>query len=316
MRAMLKSAGIESYLLAISAHDRTFVRTEWPSPNQFNHMILAVRVADGTNAPTVVTTPAGRLLLSDPTSETTPMGDLPGFEQGSFALLCAADRGMLLRMPIVKPDDNLIDLTIQGTLSAAGDFTGSLSSVRTGQSADMQRAEHFYRTAEEFRTQLEQSLGRTLRSAAISNVQVQDVFDDNSFRVKTDLSSQAYGQLMQRRLLVFGASVLEPPGPAFAHNSNRTEPILLRPAVYRKHVKIRLPQGFSIDEMPDSVKKDSDFARFSISYKHEGDDLLVEEELRTEQVTLPAGDYQRVKKFFDTFDGADQQQAVLLKAGS
>ncbi len=61
---------------------------------------------------------------------------------------------------------------------------------------------------------------------------------------------------------------------------------------------------------------DSDFARYSITYKHDGDELLVEEELRTEQVTLPATDYQRVKKFFDNFDGADQQRAVLLKAGS
>ncbi|MGA8030268.1 MAG: DUF3857 domain-containing protein, partial [Bryobacteraceae bacterium] len=44
MRAMLKAAGIQSYLVAISAQDRNFVRAEWPSPTQFNHMILAIHV--------------------------------------------------------------------------------------------------------------------------------------------------------------------------------------------------------------------------------------------------------------------------------
>lgn len=315
MRAMLRSAGIESYLVAISAHDRTFVRQEWPSAEQFNHMILGVRVSDSTDVPTVITAPVGRLLMFDPTSEATPMGDLPGFEQGSYALLMAGDQGGLIKMPVVKPETNLIDLTIQGNLSGAGEFTGSVASIRTGQPADAERGAHLYRTAEQFRTDLERLISHTVKSPAISNLEIQDHFDDNRFSLKLDLSSPGYGQLMQERLLVFGASVLEPPGPTFEHSPNRTEPILLRSGVYRKHVRIKLPRGFALDELPDSVNKDSDFGHFSITYKHDGDDLLMEEELTTEQSTLPASDYQRVKKFFDLFDGADQQKAVLLKAG-
>jgi len=39
----------------------------------------------------------------------------------------------------------------------------------------------------------------------------------------------------------------------------------------------------------------------------------MEEELKTEGMTLPAERYGDVKKFFDEFNGADQQQAVLIK---
>ena len=120
MRAMLKAAGMQSYLVAIFSGDRSYVREEWPSPHQFDHMILAVRVSDGTSTPTVMTSAAGRLLLFDPTSETTPMGDLPWSEQGSWALLCAGPQGALLKVPVTKPEANLVDTTVEGILSEIG----------------------------------------------------------------------------------------------------------------------------------------------------------------------------------------------------
>lgn len=316
MRSMLKAAGIQSYLVAIYAEDRTFVREQWPSPEQFNHMILAVRVSDSTDAPTALSSSLGRLLLFDPTDPVTPLGDLPWFEQGSFALLCAGEQGTLFKMPAVKTDANLVDVTVKGQLTPAGDLSASYSSNRTGQMAAVIRGEHVYTTPDEFRALLERTLSRTVKSASISNLEIQDAFEQNAFQVKLDFASQRYGQLMQQRLLVFSPSVLEPPGPNLSHSSKRTAPIILRGGVYRKHVRLKLPPGFKIDEMPDAAHLQEDFARFSISFRQEGDELMVEEELTTEPVTLPAEDYRRVKKFFDQFDGADQQRAVLVKNDS
>jgi len=64
-------------------------------------MIVAVHVADTVAAPTVINAPTLKqhLLIFDPTSEATPLGDLPWYEQGSFALLMAGDEGDMLRMP-------------------------------------------------------------------------------------------------------------------------------------------------------------------------------------------------------------------------
>ena len=241
------------------------------------------------------------------------MGYLPWFEQGSFALLCAGQQGALLKMPVTKPQANLMEVTIEGKLSGAGDLSASLASKRTGQSADMERALHFYNTADEFRTGIERTLARTVKAASISNLDVQDAFEENAFRVKLDFASQGYGQLMQNRLLVFGPSILEPPGPNFSHSLKRSEPIILRAATYRKHTRIKLPPGFTVDEMPEAAKMESDFAKFTVTFRQEADELMVEEELTTEAVTLPAEEYPHVKKFFDQFDGADQQRAVLVK---
>lgn len=316
MRSMLKAAGIQSYLVAIHAEDRTFVREQWPSPEQFNHMIVAVRVTEASDAPTVMTTNLGRLLFFDPTDVATPLGDLPWFEQGSFALLCAGDQGTLVKMPVVKTDANLVDVTVEGKLSATGDLSASYSSKRTGQAAAAIRGEHLYSTPDEFRAQIERSLSRTVKTASISNVAVDDGFKQNAFTLKLDFASQRYGQLMQQRLLVFSPSVVEPPGPNLSHSSKRTAPIVLKGAVYRKHIRIQLPAGFTVDEMPDAANMQEDFGRFSVTFQQKAGELMVEEELTTEPVTVPAEDYRRVKKFFDQFDGADQQRAVLMKSDS
>jgi transglutaminase superfamily protein len=77
MRAMLKAIGIQSYLVSIYSGDPTFVREEWPSPQQFNHCIIAVKLADATQAATVINHPSlGRLLIFDPTDDNTPVGEI------------------------------------------------------------------------------------------------------------------------------------------------------------------------------------------------------------------------------------------------
>ena len=57
MRAMLKTLKIDSYPIAIYSGDASFVRSEWASPRQFNHAIIAVKVSDATTSPTVLDHP-------------------------------------------------------------------------------------------------------------------------------------------------------------------------------------------------------------------------------------------------------------------
>jgi hypothetical protein len=316
MRAMLKAVGIEANLVAIFSGDPTFVREEWASPEQFNHMIVAVRVSESTQAPAIVTNALGRLLIFDPTSTTTRMGDLPWYEQGSWALLCAGPQGTLAKMPLLRPEASLMDVSLEGALNGDGDLSAAVTSRRTGQSADMERLQRLYATPEEFRQRLERMLARTVRAASISGLDVQDSPDNDAFRLTLNFSSHRYGQLMQQRLLVFSPAILEPPGPNFPRVAARTAPIVLRAAVYRKHTRVKLPAGFTVDEMPDNAKMETDFGRFALTFRQEGDELMLEEELITNGVTLPAEKYSEVKKFFDRFDGADQQQAVLVKKGA
>ena len=116
---MFKAAGVQSYLLDIYSGDRTHVHEEWPS-DQFNHMILAAKVSDSVSAATVIPSPLGRLLIFDPTDQKTPVGDLPWDEQGSYALLLANEHGDIIKMPVIKPEANLDEISVEATLLLDG----------------------------------------------------------------------------------------------------------------------------------------------------------------------------------------------------
>jgi transglutaminase-like putative cysteine protease len=314
MRALLKAAGIESYLVGIYYGDRTYVREEWPSPSQFNHMIIAVRVSNETSGQTVVEAPRlGRVLLFDPTSETTPMGDLPWREQGSFALLMAGDKGNILKMPSTPPEANSMDVTVSAELASGGALEVSCALLLHGQAADEARARKFYENAETYLRQVLGFFSERASGITLSKLDSSDQFDENNFRLNLAAGSPAYGQLMQRRLLVFNPSILQPDRRMFPVNETRAEPIVLRAETYRKHVRIKLPAGFTIDELPQAVKRHSEWGEFSITFEQKAGELLMEEDLKIDAATLPPDHYKEVKKFFDEFSGADQQQAVLLK---
>ena len=54
---MLKAAGIESWPVSIFSGDPLFVRAEWPTPQQFNHCILAILAPAGYAADAVIDDP-------------------------------------------------------------------------------------------------------------------------------------------------------------------------------------------------------------------------------------------------------------------
>src|SRR5882724_1390388 len=121
MRALLKAAGVDSYEVAIYSGDRNFVRREWPTPMQFNHAIIAVKVSPETKLPTVVDVARlGRLLIFDPTDPITPVGGLPREEQGSYALVIASSDGDLVKMPELPLASNRIERSVEVEWNANG----------------------------------------------------------------------------------------------------------------------------------------------------------------------------------------------------
>lgn len=315
MRSMLKAAGIDSYLVAIYSGDRTHVHPEWPSPTQFNHMIIAVHVSEGIKVPTAIEAPmlGEKVLIFDPTSEITPLGDMPWYEQGSFALVMAGEKGGMLQMPVLSPEANETDVQISGELSGSGALKADYALMEAGQYADHERALKLYRATTEYRQHLESLFSEGMKSANISGIAYDDTSGGRSYNIKAHLESDAYGQKMGGGLLVIGASFMTPFGPTFPVTSSREEAIVLRAGLHRKHIRLKLPEGYKVDELPSPLDEKTPWGQFSVNYKQEQGTLLVEEAVRTEAVTLPPDQYNQVKKFFDDAYGADAQQAVLTK---
>ncbi|MGB7924459.1 MAG: DUF3857 domain-containing protein [Pyrinomonadaceae bacterium] len=314
MRAMLRAVRIPSYMVAIYSGDRAYVREEWASPQQFNHAIIAIKVGDETQAPTVLQHPSlGRLLIFDPTDEATPVGSLPDDEQGSLALVVAGDAGALLRMPVTPPEANRLDRQTEVSLAPDGSITASVQEHAAGQSAADFRREFRQLSRPDYTKMIEGWVTRGATGAKVSKVEPKDNAADASFALNVEFVAPAYGQLMQGRLLIFKPTIVSRRESLFLTEARRKHPVILEPYAYTETVRVHLPAGFDVDELPDALKIDTSFGTYATTYDVKDGNLVFTRALVQRSVTVPVEEYQKVRSFYERIRAAEQSPVVLAK---
>jgi Domain of Unknown Function with PDB structure (DUF3857) len=314
MRTMLREAGLTAFPLAIYSGDRDYVQPGWPSPHQFNHMIVAIRVGPETKAPAIVDSPAaGRLLIFDPTDSHTAVGDLPDHEQGSHALLIAGDAGRLLRMPHVSAESNRTERRIQATLAADGSFKATVQETSLGQAAATERRWFRDRSPDDYRKLIESWVTHGVRSSTVSKVSPKDDSRAGRFDLLVEFEAPQYGQLMQKRLLIFKPAPVSRREATFFVEPSRKYPIVLGANSFVETVNISLPSGFRVDELPETISLETNYGAYSTSCKVANGELVFTRSLTQRAATVPASEYEQVRHFFNQVGAADQVPVVLVK---
>jgi Domain of Unknown Function with PDB structure (DUF3857)/Transglutaminase-like superfamily len=314
MRAMLKVVGIVAIPVSIFSGDANYVRAGWPSPQQFNHCIIAVKVSDQTQASTIIEHPTlGRLLIFDPTDEQTPIGDLPFYLQGSLALIDAKTETELVKMPVTPPEMNQLERIATLALQADGGIAGTIEEQANGQTAVRFRTEYRRLSKPEYTGMIERWLTTGATSARLNKMEQSDNTSDGRFTLNVEFSAQMYGQLMQGRLLVFKPAVVSRREGLSLTASTRKHPVVLRANAYSETVKVQLPAGFTVDEVPDAVKIETPFGSYVTSYEVKNNELVFKRKLSQQAVTIAAADYESVRKFFESIRAAENAPVVLAK---
>lgn len=314
MRALLKAVKIEAYPVAIFSGDRTFVREEWASPRQFNHCIIAVKVSSETNAPTIINDPAlGRLMIFDATDPYTPVGDLPDYLQGSFALIAAGGNGKLLKMPVTPPEANGMNRSVEMIISPGGDLSGVIREQAFGQSASFARRLLRGIPAASYNKMIESWVVRGISTARVGKIMPEDKTSENRFNLDVELNAPVYAQLMQNRLLVFKPVVVDRLNSLWLTENTRTHPVVMESNSFNETAVFKLPAGFIVDEMPDAVNLETPFGKYSTSYEVKENSLVFKRSLLLNYATIPVEKYAAVKDFFVKIRSAEQAPVVLLK---
>ena len=90
-------------------------------------------------------------------------------------------------------------------------------------------------------------------------------------------------------------------------------PYMIDAQAYTETVKVKLPAGFAVDEMPDPTKIETAFGRYSAAYEVKGDTLIFARSLKLNRATVPADKYDTVMTFFGNVRSAEQSPVVLIK---
>jgi hypothetical protein len=314
MRAMLKAINIKAYLVSIYSGDPNYVRPDWPSPHQFNHCIIAVAIPDETRVATSVShPPLGKLLIFDPTDPHTPVGDLPGHEQGSYALIEAGEQGALLQMPVTPPEANMLTRTVEVTLGPEGAIDAKVREQSVGQAAVRERGPYRELARKDYVKSIERWITRGATGAEVSKVEPVDNSATGSFSLDVEFSAPHYGQSMQGRLLVFKPAVVSRREGLILTNATRRYPVVLNSSAYSETIKFRLPAGFEVDELPDELKMDTPFGSYQTSYAVKDGHLNFSRKLTVKSGTIPASEYGKVRVFFEKMGAAEQSPVVLAK---
>ncbi len=314
MRALLKSAGISAYMVSIFSGDRSYVHPDWPSPQQFNHAIIAIKIPDSIQLGPVVTHPRlGRLLIFDPTDPYTPLGDLPEDEQGSYALIDSADRGALLQMPLLAASANRVESVVDAKVSPQGALEAARDVSYFGQSASDWRASFERTSASEMRTHMERSLAWTVGSVKLGAFTHKDVRDEGRLEMHAEYAAEQFGHSMQGRLLVVKPGVLGAGGRYSFPAKERELPIVLHAAEWHSTVHLRVPEGFKVDEVPEPVSLGGAYGKYQASWTPGGNEVLFRQSLEVNDITAPAADYKSVRDFFDHVYGAESAPVVLMR---
>jgi Domain of Unknown Function with PDB structure (DUF3857)/Transglutaminase-like superfamily len=314
MRALLKSLGVESYPVLIFSGDPNYVQPEWPSPQQFNHCIIAVKVSDETQTSTIVKHPSlGRLMIFDPTDDDTPIGDLPDHEQGSYALIVAGEAGELMKMPVTPPEANRMERAVEAELSVDGTLTAKVSERSFGQAAVEERRIFKRAARPQYVKLLERWITQTAPSANVLKSEPTDDAREGKFALDVEFKSPNYAQLMRGRLMVFKPAIVSRRSSVFLTEAKRKHPVVLDSEAYDETVRIKLPEGFDVDEMPDAVEVNQPFGNYAAKCEVKDGHLVFRRSMTLKAGMIPVEQYASVRGFFAQILAVEQTPVVLVK---
>jgi hypothetical protein len=114
-----------------------------PAHDGFNHVILAIKLPDDANDPSLIAVmqhpKLGRILFFDPTNDLTPFGQIGGYLQANYGLLVTPEGGELVELPQQPSAMNSTQRVGKLTIDANGKLKGDVEEVRLGDQARSER---------------------------------------------------------------------------------------------------------------------------------------------------------------------------------
>ena len=318
LSSMLSQIGVKSYYMVIHATRGIFLE-KTPPNSLFNHMILVIQMPEASfpqKLPAMFEHPKlGHLLIFDPTNDMVPLGQLPYYEQDSFGLLVTDSGGELIHLPVTTPDLNKIHRNAKLTLLPDGTLQGEIEEVRSGYLAMLGREYLQHQTQNDRKKMLEHFWGPNLGGFQIDTFNLEnenDIDKDLVLRYKFTASHYAKtaGPLLLVRPRVLGEmagafDVTKPRHYAYEFDA---------PFLRSDSVEITLPEGYTVDELPEPAKAVFPFAEYTSKAEKDGNVLKYNREYKMQTTQVPVERIEQLRKLFAQIGTDEKNMAVLKKA--
>ncbi len=316
--SMLQAAGIRAHYLHVDTR-RGIIDPAAPSLYG-NHVITAIEMPDGEKDPrlqALVKAPDGKMLLIfDPTDEETPVGLIRTQLQGAWGNIADGQDSRVLQMPVLSATTAGLIRKGNFTLAPDGSLTGDVAETFIGDDATNERSFIKDSDAQEIHDSLERRLGTDFAGLTFKGYQFAQV-EDLAKPVKLDLHvsdanyAHAAGPLLLLRPRVLGSHVRNVND--VMEGKPRAYPIELgHVGHYQDSFDISIPSGYVVDEIPDPVDMNVDFASYKSSVSVKGNLLHYERDYVVKDVEIPAAKAVDFRKLQGVIMD-DERSTVVLK---
>ena len=316
--AMLQAIGVKAHYLHVD-HRRGFINPDAPSLIG-DHMITAIELPDGGNDPRLIARVKAAngktLLIFDPTDEETPLGLISEALQGAWGNLANGADSQVLQMPVLPPETAGLNRKGTFTLAADGSLSGDVSEVFLGDEATYERSFLKENDSKDIHQELEKGLGSDFAGLTFKGFEFHQT-DELAKPLDLDLHlsdanyAHASGPLLLLRPRVMGSQT-RAVNDVMAGKPRVYAIEIGHPGDWRDSFDIALPAGYAVDETPDPVNVDMDFASYKSNTSVKGNQLHYEREYVVRQVEIPptrADDFRRLESAIL----ADEKGTAVLK---
>ncbi|WP_295333405.1 DUF3857 domain-containing protein [Flavobacterium sp.] len=300
-RALLKTAGVESYYTVVYAgSDDTKDLQEDFASIQGNHVILTLPTDKG-------------LLWLECTSQVQPFGFQGDFTDDRNVLLIKPEGGEIVKTKTFTEKDNKKLLKGSYSLTPEGHLKGQVAILSNGLQYDTNFKKG--RMSKEDQVKLYKEEFGNINNLFINKINLHDNPNTIEFKEELELEAEGYAQNIGGKLM-FALNAFDQNSFVPKKHKSREFPFqILRGYTDESEVEVSIPEGYIIEAKPAGVELDTEFGYYKIEFKElSPGKILCQRKLVIKKGKYDKTKYESYRKFRETLAKNDNSKIIVTKS--
>lgn len=298
--ALLQAVGVKSFYTIIHAGNNQVDFDPDFAALQGNHAILAIPYN-------------GEYYWIDCTSQVHPFGFVGDFSDDRNALIVTPEGGEIVRTVAYNNQDNYQLTKGRYTLEASGNIFGNLTISTKGTQYD----NHFKLELETKDDVLKhyKSYWSNINNLGINDYSFSNDKDNVVFTETVDIEATSFASLSGDRIL-FTVNAFNNNGYVPDRYRNRKLPFKIQRGYFDEdEITVQMPNGYTIEAMPNEKTIDSEFGTYKVSYiaNNKNNTVIFNRSLLLKKGKYPKEKYADYRDFRKEIARTDNAQIVLIK---
>jgi transglutaminase-like putative cysteine protease len=312
--SMLRSVGEDARVALVSSGNPTAVAEAWPTPS-FDHMIVLIR-ADGSEPaawPVVDGAEGVRWVLFDPTNTFTPLGVLAREDAGGFCLIVSSQNGRLFRAPFSDPASSRALRKVNAVVDARGGLRAEISEDSFGVVGAMEYGTRFNCSHEQYQQVINARVHRTSPLCRDLNWTDDWSPSDAHYHLFVSFSAGSYGRAMPAGLMLVSPDVLPGTAKFEPWTTENDGIVVLGPDEVEEEVRLTIPEGYTVEELPEGWKKQQASLSAEVTYRIEGVTVVLTKRLSRKAGFFQKSEYEAIRNFYREIHEAERRSVLLRR---